>query len=131
MQDRERTVLGENTHQTVCHLSCCLGLEWSQDDELAEVSPSSLRVADVRYDQQIHQVCLSPMPNGVWDNRLVYNLMCGLPTSNSPTSLTEIHSERVVSLVEVYDYHTLPSISLFWSVPITGGVHPLMSPTGP
>ena len=36
MQDSGRASLEEDTHQTVCHLRCSLGLEWPQDDVLAE-----------------------------------------------------------------------------------------------
>ena len=83
MQDTGRAVLEEDTHQTVCHLSCCLGLEWPQDDVLAEtvlVVEDEL-VAVIRYHLQIHKVCLSALPNRVWDDRLVYNLLCAFPPS--------------------------------------------------
>ena len=36
LQERGRAVLEEDIHQAVCHFSRCLGLERSQDDELAE-----------------------------------------------------------------------------------------------
>ena len=34
VHDNGRTVLEEYTHQTVCHSSYCLGLDWLYDDVL-------------------------------------------------------------------------------------------------
>ena len=85
-------VLEEDIHQAVCHLSHCLGIEHSQDDELAEavLVVEDILVPVIWYHLQIHQVSLPALPNSVWDDWLVYNLVRALPPSCLLTYLAEM-----------------------------------------
>ena len=76
-----------------CWLICrCLVLERSQDDELAEavLVVEDILVPVIWYHLQIHQVSLPALPNGVWDDWLVCNLVRALPPSRLMTGLAEI-----------------------------------------
>ena len=89
LQERGRAVLEKDIHQVVCHLNRCLGLERSQGDELAEavLVVEDIFVSAIWYHLQIHQVSLPALPNGVWDDWLVYNLVRALPPSRLLTGL--------------------------------------------
>ena len=85
-------LLREDTHQAACHISCCLGLEWLQDDIITE----PVQIVD-------DQLCRNyPVPSGNPQVRVaqrclgccaLYNLLFALPPSGCITNLAEIQEE--------------------------------------
>ena len=70
-------MLTEDMHQALCHLICCLGFEWSQEDELAEavlVIEDEL-VPVIRTQLQVDQISLPTYANPCWYDRLVNYLL--------------------------------------------------------
>ena len=81
-------MLREDTHQAACHISCCLGLEWLQDDIITEPVSTLSQLSGTIWKST------GPRCSTVSGICALYNLLFALPPSGCITNLAEIQEEQ-------------------------------------